>query len=53
MIKYFDQAKLMLTVLPIVGQEEAFALKGCTALIFFILRCPGYQFCNRVGERLF
>lgn len=25
MMKYFDQAKLMLTILPIVGQEEVFA----------------------------
>jgi len=40
MIKYFDQAKLMLTVLPIVGQEEAFALKGGTALNFFYFDMP-------------
>ena len=38
--KYFDQAKLMLSVLPIVGQEEDFALKGGTALNFFHLNMP-------------
>jgi hypothetical protein len=35
MKKYFDQAKLMLSILPIVSQEENFALKGGTALNFF------------------
>ena len=40
MIKFFDQAKLMLTVLPIVGQEECFALKGGTALNFFYFDMP-------------
>ena len=30
----------MLTVLPIVGQEEAFALKGGTALNFFYFDMP-------------
>ena len=40
MIKYFDQAKLMLTILPIVGQEETFALKGGTALNFFYYDMP-------------
>ena len=38
--KYFDQTKLMLSVLPIVGQEEDFALKGGTALNFFHLNMP-------------
>jgi predicted nucleotidyltransferase component of viral defense system len=38
--KYLDQAKLMLSVLPIVGQEEDFALKGGTALNFFHLNMP-------------
>ena len=38
--KYFDQAKLMLSVLPIVGQEKDFALKGGTALNFFHLNMP-------------
>jgi len=38
--KYFDQAKLMLSVLPIVGQEEDFALKGGTALNLFHLNMP-------------
>ena len=28
MNKYFEQAKLMLSILPIVGQEKEFALKG-------------------------
>lgn len=40
MMKYFDQVKLMLTILPIVGQEEAFALKGGTALNFFHFNMP-------------
>ena len=40
MEKYFDQAKLMLSVLPIVGREENFALKGGTALNFFHLNMP-------------
>ena len=33
MMEYFDQVELMLTILPIVGQEEAFALKGGTGLM--------------------
>ena len=41
MKRYFDQAKLMLSVLPIVGQEENFALKGGTALNFFHFNMPG------------
>ena len=40
MTKYYDQAKLMLAVLPIVGQEKAFALKGGTALNFFYFNMP-------------
>ncbi|SDU65272.1 nucleotidyl transferase AbiEii/AbiGii toxin family protein [Desulfobacula phenolica] len=40
MNKYFEQAKLMLSILPIVGQEKEFALKGGTALIFFYLNLP-------------
>jgi len=28
MNKYFEQAKLMLSILPIVGQEKEFAIKG-------------------------
>jgi hypothetical protein len=40
MNKYFEQAKLMLSVLPIVGQEKKFALKGGTALNFFHLNLP-------------
>ncbi len=40
MNKYFDQAKWMLSVLPIVGQEKDFALKGGTALNFFYLNMP-------------
>jgi len=40
MKRYFNQAKLMLSVLPIVGQEENFALKGGTALNFFHLNMP-------------
>lgn len=38
--KYFDQARLMLSVLPIVGMEKKFALKGGTALNFFHLNMP-------------
>lgn len=40
MNKYFEQAKLMLSILPIVGQEKEFALKGGTALNFFHLNMP-------------
>ncbi|MBU1696361.1 MAG: nucleotidyl transferase AbiEii/AbiGii toxin family protein [Proteobacteria bacterium] len=40
MKKYFEQAKLMLSILPIVGQEKDFALKGGTALNFFHLNMP-------------
>ncbi|MBC8441874.1 MAG: nucleotidyl transferase AbiEii/AbiGii toxin family protein [Deltaproteobacteria bacterium] len=41
MNKYFEQAKLMLSILPpIVGQEKEFALKGRTALNFFYLNLP-------------
>ena len=40
MNKYLDQAKLMLSILPIVGQEKEFALKGGTALNFFYLNLP-------------
>ncbi|MFA5902886.1 MAG: nucleotidyl transferase AbiEii/AbiGii toxin family protein [Desulfobacula sp.] len=40
MNKYFEQAKLMLSFLPIVGQEKEFALKGGTALNFFHLNMP-------------
>jgi len=38
--KYFEQSKLMLSILPIVGQEKEFALKGGTALNFFYLNMP-------------
>ncbi len=40
MNKYFEQARLMLSILPIVGQEKDFALKGGTALNFFHLNMP-------------
>lgn len=40
MSKYIDQAKLMLSILPIVGQEKDFALKGGTALNFFHFNMP-------------
>ncbi len=40
MEKYFNQARLMLSLLPIVGQEENFALKGGTALNFFHFDMP-------------
>jgi len=40
MEKYFDQARLMLSVLPVVSREKQFALKGGTALNFFYLNMP-------------
>ena len=40
MKKYFEQVKLLLSILPIVGQEESFALKGGTALNFFHFNMP-------------
>ena len=40
MNKSFEQAKLMLSILPIVGREKDFALKGGTALNFFHLNMP-------------
>lgn len=38
--KYFDQAKLMLRILPHVAKEECFALKGGTAINFFVRDVP-------------
>lgn len=40
MKKYFEQAKFMLSILPIIAQEKDFALKGGTALNFFHLDMP-------------
>lgn len=40
---YYQQAKLMLSLLPIVAQEKCFALKGGTAINFFIRDVPRYS----------
>ena len=37
---FFRQAELVLRVLPLVNQEEAFALKGGTAINFFLRDLP-------------
>jgi len=34
--RYYKQVELMLQLLPFVAQEECFALKGGTALNFFV-----------------
>jgi hypothetical protein len=33
---YYQQVRLMLQILPIVSEEKCFALKGGTAINFFI-----------------
>jgi predicted nucleotidyltransferase component of viral defense system len=38
--RYFSEAKLMLEVMPLVGAEKNFALKGGTAINFFIRDMP-------------
>src|SRR3989338_3506457 len=37
---FFKQAELMLRMIPFVAQEECFALKGGTAINFFIRDIP-------------
>ena len=37
---YFRQAELLLRVLPFVNEEEVFALKGGTAINFFLRDLP-------------
>jgi predicted nucleotidyltransferase component of viral defense system len=37
---YFKQAQLMLETLPFVAEEECFALKGGTAINFFVRDMP-------------
>jgi hypothetical protein len=37
---YFKQARLLLQALPLVSQEAVFALKGGTAINFFIRDLP-------------
>jgi predicted nucleotidyltransferase component of viral defense system len=41
--KFYRQTKLMLQLLPIVAQEKCFALKGGTAINFFIRDLPRYS----------
>lgn len=41
--QYFQQSQLMLQILPIVAQEDAFALKGGTAINFFVRNLPRYS----------
>jgi predicted nucleotidyltransferase component of viral defense system len=41
--KYHQQASLMLQVLPIVAKEKLFALKGGTAINFFVRDFPRYS----------
>ncbi|MCP4122924.1 MAG: nucleotidyl transferase AbiEii/AbiGii toxin family protein [Bacteroidetes bacterium] len=41
---YFKQAQLMLRVMPHVAAEECFALKGGTAINFFVRDMPRYPF---------
>ena len=38
--EYQRQVNLLLDILPIVAQTEVFALKGGTAINFFVLDCP-------------
>ncbi|MGD9108093.1 MAG: nucleotidyl transferase AbiEii/AbiGii toxin family protein [Gammaproteobacteria bacterium] len=41
--KFYQQVKLMLQLLPIVAEEKCFALKGGTAINFFIRDLPRYS----------
>ncbi|MBK8945354.1 MAG: nucleotidyl transferase AbiEii/AbiGii toxin family protein [Ignavibacteriae bacterium] len=38
--QYFNQAELLLQVLPIINQHKVFALKGGTAINFFVRNLP-------------
>jgi len=37
---FFNQAELLLRILPIIDKEAAFALKGGTAINFFVRDLP-------------
>jgi len=37
---FFKQAELLLRILPLIHKEEAFALKGGTAINFFVRELP-------------
>ena len=37
---FFKQAELLLRILPLIHKEEAFALKGGTAINFFVQDLP-------------
>jgi hypothetical protein len=41
---FFRQVELLLRVLPLVNQEEVFALKGGTAINFFLRDLPRQRF---------
>ena len=41
--KYYEQVSLMLQVLPFVVRQECFALKGGTAINFFVRDLPRYS----------
>jgi len=41
--EYYKQAELMLQLLPIIAQEKCFALKGGTAINFFVRDLPRYS----------
>ena len=43
MNSYYQQTKLMLQLLPVVAEESCFALKGGTAINFFIRDLPRYS----------
>ena len=38
--KFYQQASLLLEVMPIVAKERCFALKGGTAINFFLQEMP-------------
>ncbi len=39
-VNYYKQAQLILQLLPIISQEKSLALKGGTAINFFIREMP-------------
>ena len=47
---FFRQAALMLRVLPIVNRETCFALKGGTAINFFVRDMRGLFFVTLGGK---
>ena len=38
--KYLDQVRIILNILPLIGKHEEFAIKGGTAINFFIFNLP-------------